>query len=65
MALSTGANITGLSHTLQQFITQLALYKLEIPGKYPKHGEILIVNADYWYRTTRKHSVLCTGIVAL
>ena len=38
MALSAGANITGLNHTLQQLITQLALYKLEIPrqGKYPK-----------------------------
>ena len=36
MALSAGANITGLNHTLQQLITQLALYKLEIPGKVPK-----------------------------
>ena len=36
MALLAGANITGLNHTLQQLITQLALYKLEIPGKVPK-----------------------------
>ena len=36
MALSAGANITGVNHTLQQLITQLALYKLEIPGKVPK-----------------------------
>ena len=36
MALSAGVNITGLNHTLQQLITQLALYKLEIPGKVPK-----------------------------
>ena len=36
MALSAGANITGVNHTLQQLITQLALYKLEIPGKLPK-----------------------------
>ena len=28
MALSAGANITGLNHTLQQMITQLALFKL-------------------------------------
>ena len=33
MALSAGANITGLNHTLQQLITQLTLYELEIPGK--------------------------------
>ena len=42
MALSAGANITGLNHTLQQLITQFALYKLEIQGKVPK-TEILIV----------------------
>ena len=36
MALSAGANITRVNHTLQQLITQLALYKLEIPGKVPK-----------------------------
>ena len=37
MALLAGANITGLNHTLQKLITQLALYKLpEIPGKVPK-----------------------------
>ena len=35
MALSAG-NITGVIHTLQQLITQLALYKLKIPGKVPK-----------------------------
>ena len=35
MALLAGANITGLIHTLQKLITQLALYKLEIPGKVP------------------------------
>ena len=22
-------------------------------------------NANYWYRTTGKHSVICTGVVAL
>ena len=42
MALSARANITALNHTLQQLITQLALYKLEIPEKVPK-TEILIV----------------------
>ena len=37
MAFLAGANITGLNHTLQKLITQLALYKLEIPaGKVPK-----------------------------
>ena len=36
MALLGGADITGFNHTLQQLITQLALYKLEIPGKVPK-----------------------------
>ena len=49
-ALSAGANITGVNHTIQQLITQLALYKLEIPGKYPKQR--LIVYTNYWYRTT-------------
>ena len=43
MAPSAGANITGLNHTLQQLITQLALYKLEIPGKVPKTE----VNREY------------------
>ena len=23
------------------------------------------INANYWYRTTRKHSVICTGVVVL
>ena len=47
MELSVGAIITGLNHTLQQLITQqLALYKLEIPGKVPK-TEILIVYTNY------------------
>ena len=41
MALSAGVNITGLNHTLQQLITQLTLYKLELPEKVPK-TEILI-----------------------
>ena len=50
MALSAGANITGLNHTLQQLIRQIALYKLEIQGKVPK-TEILIVYTNYWYRT--------------
>ena len=65
MALSVGAYITG------QLITQLALYKLEIPGKVPKTKISLITgteqheNANYWYRTTQKHSVICTGVVAL
>ena len=31
MALSAEANITGLNHTLQQLIAQLALYKLGNP----------------------------------
>ena len=31
MVLSAGANITGLNHTLQQLIAQLALYKLGNP----------------------------------
>ena len=53
MALLAGANITGLN-PLQQLITQLALYKLEIPGKVPK-TENLIVYTNYWYRTTRKN----------
>ena len=34
MALSAGANITALNHTLQQLITQLASYKLEIPENF-------------------------------
>ena len=36
MALSAEANITGLNHTLQQLISQLALYKLGNPRKVPK-----------------------------
>ena len=75
MALSAGANITGLNHTLQQLITQLALYKLEIPGKVPKTGIQCLHSvitgteqherANYWYRTTQKHSIICTGVVEL
>ena len=53
MTLSAGANITGCNHTLQQLITQLVLYKLELPGKVPK-TEILIVYTNF-----------CTGVVAL
>ena len=75
MALLAGANITGLNHTLQQLITQLALYKLEIPGKVPKTENFncfstLITgteqheNANYWYRITQKLSVICTDVVS-
>ena len=44
MALSAGANITVLNHTLHATAdnTISTLYKLEIPGKVPK-TEILIV----------------------
>ena len=74
MALLAAANITGLNHTLQKLITQLALYKLEIPGKVPKteNFELFTLitgteheNANYWYRITRKLSVICNGVVAL
>ena len=53
MALSAGAIITGLNHTLHATAdnTISTLYKLEIPGKVPK-TEILIVYTNYWYRTT-------------
>ena len=61
MALSAGANITGLNHTLQQLIT-LYTCKLEIPGKvkYPKQRFKLFIlitgieqheNANCWYST--------------
>ena len=43
MALLAGANITELNHTLQQLITQLALYKLEIPGKVPKTEKFTLI----------------------
>ena len=45
MALSAWTDINGLNHALliQQLITQLALYKLEIPGKV----EILIVHTNH------------------
>ena len=39
MALSAGANITGLNHTLQQLITQLALYKLGNTRESTKNRE--------------------------
>ena len=56
MALSAGANITAEEYdypysSAADSVTQLALYKLEIPGKVPK-TEILIVYTNYWYRTT-------------
>ena len=38
MALSAGANITGL-HTLQQLIAQLALYKLGNPRESTQNRE--------------------------
>ena len=69
MALSAGANITGLNHTLQQLITQLTLYKLKIPGKVPANRDSMFTlitgteqheHANYWYR-----AIICTGVVAL
>ena len=61
MAISAGANISGLNHTLQQLIT-LYTCKLEIPGiiKYPKQKFKLFTlitgieqheNANYWCST--------------
>ena len=56
MALPARANITAEEYdypysSAADSVTQLALYKLEIPGKVPK-TEILIVYTNYWYRTT-------------
>ena len=51
MALSAEANITGLNHTFQQLITQLALCKLG-NTRESIQNRILIVYTDYWYRTT-------------
>ena len=39
MALSAGANITGVNHTLQQLIAQLALYKLGNPRESTQNRE--------------------------
>ena len=39
MALSAGVNITGLNHTLQQLVTQLALYKLGNPRESTQNRE--------------------------
>ena len=39
MTLSAGANITGHNHTLQQLITQLALYKLGNPKESTQNRE--------------------------
>ena len=59
MALSAGANITGLNHTLQQLITLYTSWKSQ--SKYPKQRFKLFTlitgteqhekNANYWYRT--------------
>ena len=74
MALSAGANITGLNHTLQQLITQLALYKLGNPREGTQNRESFTLitgteqhkNANYWYRTSNtKLSIICTGVVGL
>ena len=72
MALSAAADITGLNHTLQQLITQLALYKLEIPGKYPKQRFQLFTlitgtqqHENARYRTIQKQSVICTTLSVL
>ena len=40
MALSAGPNIIGLNHTLQQLITQLALYKLGNLRESTKNTEL-------------------------
>ena len=39
MALSAGVNITELNHTLQQLVTQLALYKLRNPRESTQNRE--------------------------
>ena len=57
MTLSAGANITGLDHTVQQLITQLAFYKLGNTGKVPK-TENLIVYTNYWYTKNANSSLL-------
>ena len=41
MALSARANITGLNHTLQQLITQLALYKLGNPRESTQNSTLI------------------------
>ena len=39
IALSAGAHITGFNHTLQQLITQLALYELGNPRESTQNTE--------------------------
>ena len=74
MAPSAEPDITGLNHTLQQLITQLQhCTSWEVPGKVPKtqNFKCLITGTaqhediNYWYRTTQKHSAICTGVVGL
>ena len=64
MALSVGANITRLNHTLQQLITHLALYK---PGKVPKTQNFSCLHQllVQYNRKTQQHSIICTGVVGL
>ena len=69
MALSVWANITGLNHTLQQLIAQLALYKLGNPRESTQNREFklftLITGTELIYHvySIQKQLTICTGIV--
>ena len=73
MALSTEPNIIELNHTLQQLIIQLALYKLGNPRESTQNMELFTLitgtkqhkSTNYWYSTTGKQSIICTGVVGL
>ena len=52
MALSAEADITQLNHTLQQLITQLALYKLGNPRESTQNTELLtLITVTEQYKT--------------
>ena len=63
MAISTGANITWLDHTLQQLIMQLALYKLGNLRESTQNTELFTLITGT--KQHEKHSISCTGVVGL
>ena len=77
MALSAGANITGLNHTLHATADNtISTLQAGNPRESTQNRDFNCLhyvitgteqheNANYWYRTTRKQSVICTGVLAL
>ena len=65
MALSAGANITGLNHTLHTTADNTIITLQAGNPRESTQNRDLIVYTNYWYRTTWKQSLICTDAVGL